>query len=328
MWVVPVSYAIDPTAARSEQAEERVRATAEPAATRRQPAERPVTREEIVTPPVDGYWQVTGNDAIAVFADQTTVRRDRELTRMWTVWVNRDIASAGDRYSQVLMEFECRGRSARLAQISTYSAMGESLVSENGTEGFSVPVPGTIFYHLTEAGCSDFREWPTRLAAARLQGVSDLVSWSDTYLFQQSPTTLQQGNAPQASRIGSALHRELTARVSGYLDITNNQLPRGRTVAPGGQDHVAALQPGGEVTIDVSMQQGVTYYAIGACDDDCKGLILEVLDATRHVVARDARNADFPRVRYTPSVSGAYQVRVILESCGLAPCYVGGRILQ
>jgi hypothetical protein len=75
------------------------------------------------------------------------------------------------------------------------------------------------------------------------------------------------------------------------------------------------------------LSTGRSYTIVGACDDDCKNIDLDVVNSQGLVVASDYASADFPVVRLSVPASGDYTVRIILQDCSFAPCYVGARLL-
>ena len=71
-----------------------------------------------------------------------------------------------------------------------------------------------------------------------------------------------------------------------------------------------------------------TYRIVGACDDDCSNLDLELIDvSTGGVVASDMLQDDFPVVDFTPQANGRYIVRLLMQTCTVAPCFAGARVL-
>jgi hypothetical protein len=75
----------------------------------------------------------------------------------------------------------------------------------------------------------------------------------------------------------------------------------------------------------VNLNAGVDYVFIGACDDDCDNLDIELIDAANAVVASDVAPDDFPIVRFTPATAGAFTVRTHLRTCAVEPCQIAVR---
>ena len=70
------------------------------------------------------------------------------------------------------------------------------------------------------------------------------------------------------------------------------------------------------------------YTVLGACDNDCNNVDVELIDMrTGGVVASDLLPDDYPVVSYTPTANGDYLARLILRTCTTAPCYTGMRLL-
>lgn len=150
----------------------------------------------------------------------------------------------------------------------------------------------------------------------------------------QAPSTQTPSDAPQAE-ISPELREQFLARVRGYLDMAARQLGGGMEPAPGLADELAAMQPGTDHRWRVDLAGGRAYRIVGACDDDCENIDIELIDgATGGVVASDMlaehtppRRADFPLVEFTPPADGRYIVRLLMQRCARAPCFAGARIL-
>ena len=113
-----------------------------------------------------------------------------------------------------------------------------------------------------------------------------------------------------------------------YLDAGVNNNAQGFAVAPGTSDQVARLQPDADHRWNVDLAAGTSYRILGVCDNECSNVDMELLDGSGAVVQSDVLPDDIPIVNITPAAAGRYTVRLILKTCTLAPCYVGGRVLQ
>ena len=92
-------------------------------------------------------------------------------------------------------------------------------------------------------------------------------------------------------------------------------------------DQISSLQPGHDYRWQVNLQGATQYRFIGACDNECSNMDIELIDASGAVVASDKAPDDFPVVNFTPASNGQYLVRAILQTCTIGPCYVGARVL-
>lgn len=145
----------------------------------------------------------------------------------------------------------------------------------------------------------------------------------------QAPSTLTPGPAGQQANLTPDQHRQLTELVSSYLDGVQNNFGEGMQPAAGFSDEVAGLRQGTDHRWQVNLVGGTPYRVLGACDNECSNLDIELIDvATGGVVASDMLPDDYPVVNYTPSANGAYIVRVIMQTCTIAPCYAGARMLS
>lgn len=132
--------------------------------------------------------------------------------------------------------------------------------------------------------------------------------------------------APQVrqANLSAADHAQLQQVVSNYLD--NVQKNFGPHMNNAGQE-LASLQPGTSYDWGISLEAGVRYLVVGACDNECSNVDIQLVDASGAVVAQDVLADDFPVVDFTPAAAGAYQVRMLMRTCTLAPCYAGARLL-
>ncbi len=141
-------------------------------------------------------------------------------------------------------------------------------------------------------------------------------------LMADAPSMMRQATVTDQQEI------ELRQLVGRYLDATQNQYGAGMVAAPGFQDGIADLQPGGDARWQLHLQAGTPYRIIGACDNECSNVDLELIDASGAVVASDVLPDDYPIVDHTPAEAGIYQIKVMMMTCTLAPCYAGARILS
>lgn len=59
---------------------------------------------------------------------------------------------------------------------------------------------------------------------------------------------------------------------------------------------------------------------LGACDNDCKNIDMQLIDSAGKVVGEDTENDDFPIVS-TTNQSGDYTIVVKMVACSAAPCH-------
>ncbi len=141
-------------------------------------------------------------------------------------------------------------------------------------------------------------------------------------LMADAPSMMRQANVTNEDDI------QLRQLVGRYLDNTQGQYGAGMIPAPGFQDGIADLQPGGDARWQLHLQAGTPYRIIGACDNECTNVDLELIDASGAVVASDVLPDDYPIVDHTPPEAGIYQIRVMMMACTVAPCYAGARVLS
>lgn len=156
--------------------------------------------------------------------------------------------------------------------------------------------------------------WPKPDAA-------DLPEKAQPAALENAPSLMRQAS------IGAAEDAQLQQLVGSYLDNVQSQFGNGMTPAPGFVDGMASLQAGADSRWQIHLAGGSAYRVIGACDNECSNVDIELIDIGGAVVASDMLPDDFPVIDYTPATSGAYYLRVVMQNCTLAPCYAGARVL-
>jgi hypothetical protein len=145
----------------------------------------------------------------------------------------------------------------------------------------------------------------------------------------QAPSTQTAPSGPvQQAQISAEQREQFLGRVTQYLDMATNQMGGGATAAPGFTDEKVAMLPGTDHRWQIDLVAGTPYRFLGACDDDCSNLDIELIDvSTGGVVASDMLADDFPIVDFTPQANGRYIVRMLMQTCTVAPCFAGTRVL-
>lgn len=132
---------------------------------------------------------------------------------------------------------------------------------------------------------------------------------------------------PQAT-ITDDDRRELNELVVFYLDRVEQHMGLGMPRAAGLNDEIVDLQPNADHRWEISLDRGVAYRIVGACDNECSNMDMELIDArTGAVVLSDTLPDDYPTLSYTPAANGRYVVRIIMRACSIAPCFAGARVL-
>ena len=157
--------------------------------------------------------------------------------------------------------------------------------------------------------------WPDREPAPVLNGQREAAPISS-----DAPLSMMR----QAANITANDDVELRQLVGRSLD----RIASGATAAPGFVDGIARLQPGEATVWRVHLVAQSSYMIVGACDNECSNIDIELVDAAGRVVAGDTLPDNFPMVPYTPAASGAHDIRLVLQGCQLAPCYAGARVLS
>jgi hypothetical protein len=80
-----------------------------------------------------------------------------------------------------------------------------------------------------------------------------------------------------------------------------------------------SLRDGQYQTVELELDEGVTYAIIGACDNDCEDVDLELYDADWNKIDSDTKPDDTPVVTVTPRWTDTFQVRAIMADCQSSP---------
>jgi hypothetical protein len=143
----------------------------------------------------------------------------------------------------------------------------------------------------------------------------------------QAPSEMTASTAQQAT-ITPEVRAQLIQNIGDQLSQMQTQLAPGAARAEGLVDEVIPLQPGADHRWQVNLTGGTPYTILGACDGDCTNVDIELIDVrTGGVVASDVLPDDYPVVNYTPSTNGQHIVRIMMQTCTVAPCYAGARVL-
>jgi S1-C subfamily serine protease len=96
-------------------------------------------------------------------------------------------------------------------------------------------------------------------------------------------------------------------------------------------DWIGQLRRAGQerqVEHTVRLEAGQAYRIVGACDNDCTRMDLEVFDGANAKVGTNASFDDHPYIDITPEVTGNYRVHPWVVECRARPCYGGVRVLK
>jgi len=73
-------------------------------------------------------------------------------------------------------------------------------------------------------------------------------------------------------------------------------------------------------TFLVTLERGVTYSILGGCGD-IKTKLQLLLATQSNELAIDRNSETFPVLRFTPSATTVYRIRVVMEGCRWNPCW-------
>lgn len=172
------------------------------------------------------------------------------------------------------------------------------------------------------------------LAAAACVALAACNQGSGPPLPQGDPNALnapseQNSAPPQGQAMLSAEERtQLEQLVRSYLDEAVRRSGQGFGPAAGFGDEITSLQPGTDHRWQINLVGGTNYRVLGGCDNECENLDIELIDSTGAVVASDMTPNDFPVVNFRPASNGSYIVRIMMQTCTVAPCYAGARVMS
>lgn len=142
------------------------------------------------------------------------------------------------------------------------------------------------------------------------------------------PPTRQGGDEAVVGGLIAGVPAEFQQGLSRYLDNYARQLVPNATRINSVPDLYAALQPQTEHRWQIQLRGGQTYAVLGACDDDCNDVDLVVEGPDTRALGADVENDDYPIVGFRPQADGIYSVRIVLQTCTAAPCYVAARLVH
>ena len=73
----------------------------------------------------------------------------------------------------------------------------------------------------------------------------------------------------------------------------------------------------------VTLRGGVSYSILGVCDEDCTRLQLVLVTLANSEIALERHSEGFPVLRFTPTATTQYRIRVVMEGCRMNPCWYG-----
>jgi hypothetical protein len=73
----------------------------------------------------------------------------------------------------------------------------------------------------------------------------------------------------------------------------------------------------------VTLRAGVSYVILGVCDEDCSRLQLALMTLANSEIALERHSEGFPVLRFTPTATTQYRIRVVMEGCRMNPCWYG-----
>ena len=99
-----------------------------------------------------------------------------------------------------------------------------------------------------------------------------------------------------------------------------------RGYAPVGERMMGSLNDDADESILVNLTAGTHYVIVGACDNDCSDVDLQVYNNQGSKLGEDMETDDKPVVEITPSYTGQFRVKILMATCRTNPCYYGVQV--
>ena len=116
---------------------------------------------------------------------------------------------------------------------------------------------------------------------------------------------------------------EWVRQVRRQLQNAGAQVFSGRGYELTHQIYTGSLDEGETETVTLSLDVGVEYQIMGACDNDCSDVDLTLYDGAGNEVDQDLQLDDYPIVSVTPRRGGNFRVVVSMADCSAEPCRYG-----
>ncbi|UCF40673.1 MAG: M1 family metallopeptidase [Gemmatimonadota bacterium] len=233
----------------------------------------------------------------------------QDLSWFWRSWyyetwtLDQSIASVTPRRDGTEIVVYDRGDVPMPARLTITLANGDTLEREipvttwlSGTRTATVTVPGG--QAVTQVEIDAQREFPdvmrknNRWTAAADALLPSLPLAVRNDLARQRADLLEQGYRPD----GRALSGSVSRGGSGFERLT--------------------------------LEGGVEYAILAACDGECYDIDLVLADAADSTVAEDQRGDDVPVLTFTAPETGSYRLETVMFSCRMNACTWGGEVLR
>ncbi|HWM94087.1 MAG TPA: hypothetical protein VN493_25240 [Thermoanaerobaculia bacterium] len=76
-------------------------------------------------------------------------------------------------------------------------------------------------------------------------------------------------------------------------------------------------------TWTLTLNRGVSYGVLAACDASCRDLDMALYDEYGNLISSDLTSDDYPTVSVTPRWTGKYTLKVSMVTCHDEPCLYG-----
>ena len=122
--------------------------------------------------------------------------------------------------------------------------------------------------------------------------------------------------APAVAQVPQPYAGQLLALLR-HADQLMNQYGYNRAAGP----FSGELNARATARFPITLRAGGDYRIVGVCDTRCSDLDMRLYDQSGTLRGQDVDTDDVPVVQANPSVTGVYNVEVIMYQCRAAPCY-------
>jgi hypothetical protein len=164
------------------------------------------------------------------------------------------------------------------------------------------------------------------------------IRYARALLALNHTPTLFVGDEPEGRRLAAAAPAPSSQRRAARIDTSNDDAWIAQVLVQLAAIEEVALDEGlvrshepvsGDLAagasraITLTLQGGVNYLLVGACDEDCDDLDLFLYDGARNLLAEDTDATDVPMLSYSPRATTEVALRVRMYSCNVEPCSFG-----
>ena len=131
---------------------------------------------------------------------------------------------------------------------------------------------------------------------------------------------------------GAVVTTVATAQQNQYQQQIQSQLTRAAAAvkqqgySADRQPMMGSLNDDADESVMIQLTGGVHYAIVGACDNDCTDVDLQLFTNEGNKLAEDLETDDKPVLEFTAPYTGQYRMKVLMPTCNTNPCYYGVQV--